>query len=94
MADETVTVTLEAGDAQDEITVPAGILDLLSEEGEEPLEVVGDLALLGLAQQAHGIVHHSHGEVSEEIEEAEALTMELFEERFGQSFGEMTGHSH
>ncbi len=94
MSQETVTVTLEAGDAQDEITVAAGILDLLSEEGEDPLEVVGDLAMLGLAQQAHGIVHHSHGDVGEEIEKAEALTMELFEERFGQSFGEMTGHSH
>ncbi len=94
MSDETVTVTLQAGDSEDELTVPAGILDLLSEEDEDPLEVVGDLAMLGLAQQAHGIVHHSHGDVSEDIEKAEALTMELFEERFGQSFGEMTGHSH
>ncbi len=94
MTDETVTVTLQAGDSEDELTVPAGILDLLTEEGEDPIEVVGDLAMLGLAQQAHGIVHHSHGDVTEDIEKAEALTMELFEERFGQSFGEMTGHSH
>jgi hypothetical protein len=57
-------------------------------------DVVGDLAMLGLAQQAHGAVHHGHGEASEELERAESTTMELFEERFGESYAEMTGHDH
>jgi hypothetical protein len=91
---ETVTVRLEADDASDELTIPAALIDLLGEGGEETPEVVGDIAMLGFTQQAHGAVHHSHGEVDERIEEAEALAAELFEERFGQSFAEMTGHDH
>jgi len=50
--------------------------------------------LLGETQQAHGIVHHSQGEIDQEIADAEELTMELFEERFGQTYGEVTGHQH
>ena len=94
MSQETVTVRVETEDASDEIEVPVDIVELLGEEGDTAPNVVGDLALLGLAQQAHGIVHHSHGEVDEDIQAAEALTMDLFEERFGQTFGELTGHSH
>jgi hypothetical protein len=56
--------------------------------------VVGDLAMLGFVQQAHGIVHHSQGEVGEDLQAAEELAMDLFEERFGQSYAEVTGHSH
>ncbi|MEF8781728.1 MAG: hypothetical protein V5A39_02170 [Haloarculaceae archaeon] len=94
MASETVTVTLESGDATDELEVPATLVDLLSEGEETATTVVGDLAMLGLAQQAHGIVHHSQGDVGEDIEAAEELTLDLFEERFGQTYGEVTGHSH
>jgi hypothetical protein len=94
MAKETATVRLETDDASDELTVPVDVLELLSEGDEDITTVVGDLAMLGIAQQAHGIVHHSQGEVGEDVEAAEELTMELFEERFGQSYGEMTGHSH
>jgi hypothetical protein len=94
MASETITVTLESGDATDELEVPATLVDLLSEGEETATTVVGDLAMLGLAQQAHGIVHHSQGDVSEDIEAAEELTLDLFEERFGQTYGEVTGHSH
>ena len=94
MATETITVTLETDDATEEIEVSATLVETLAEEGEDPTTVLGDLAVLGLAQQAHGIVHHSQGEIPAELEEAEALTMDLFEERFGQSYGEMTGHSH
>lgn len=94
MADETVSVTLEAADGSDDLTVPVTIVEMLSEEGETVPEVIGDLALLGLAQQAHGVVHHARGEVGDEIQAAETLTMELFEERFGQTYGEVTGHDH
>lgn len=94
MSQDTVTVTLETEDERDELEVPTAIIDLLTEEEESVPVVVGDLAMLGIAQQAHGIVHHSQAEISEELEEAEALTMDLFEERFGKSYAEVTGHGH
>jgi hypothetical protein len=94
MANDTITVTLETDDESDEIEVSEALVEILSEGDEGVPTVVGDLAVLGLAQQAHGVVHHSQGGVSDELEAAEELTMELFEERFGQSYGEVTGHSH
>jgi hypothetical protein len=94
MAPETTTVTIEVDGDSDEFTIPVTLTEALSEDDETSAEVVGNLALLGLAQQAHGIVHHSHGDVGEELEAAEEATLEEFEERFGQSFQEMTGHSH
>lgn len=94
MAPESTTVNIEADGETDDIIVPLAITEALSEEGETTAEVVGDLAVLSLAQQVHGILHHSHGEVDEELEAAEAEILDEFEERFGQSFAEMTGHSH
>jgi hypothetical protein len=94
MTDQTVSVTLESGDTTDEIEVPTTLVDLLGEGDESVPTVVGDLAVLGLAQQAHGVVHHGQGETSQELEDAEALMMDLFEDRFGQTYGEVTGHSH
>jgi hypothetical protein len=97
MADQsdTVTLTVESEEGSDEVTLPAELIDLLKEENEEtPAEVVGDLAMMGCAQRIHATVHHSQGDVDPTIERLEELTMELFEERFGASYGEMTGHSH
>jgi hypothetical protein len=94
MATETVTITLETEEDSDEIEVPVGAVDLLSEGEEGPSAVAGDLALLGVAQQLHGVVHHTHGEVDEDIEAAEQKALDLFEERFGRSFADMTGHDH
>ena len=50
--------------------------------------------MMGCAQRIHATVHHSEGEVDPQIERLEELTMELFEERFGASYGELTGHDH
>jgi hypothetical protein len=96
MADNTVTVSLQSDDHADtdEIEVPTALVELLGEDDGSVTAVVGDLAMLGLAQQAHGIVHHGQGDVSDDLESTEALTMDLFEERFGQTYGEVTGHSH
>ena len=94
MTDETVTVTLETGDSSDEIEVPVTLVEMLGEGDESVPSVVGDLAILGLAQQAHGVVHHGQGEVSPALEEAEELMMDLFEDRFGQTYAEVTGHGH
>jgi hypothetical protein len=94
MAPETTTVTIEVDGQSDEFSVPPLLTEALSEEDESSAEVVGNLALLGLAQQAHGIVHHGHGDVGDELEAAEEATLDEFEDRFGQSFAEMTGHDH
>lgn len=94
MTAETITVTLETDEDSDELEVPAKIIDLLNDSDEGVTTVVGDLAMLSIAQQAHGIIHHTQGEIGEDVEAAEELTMDLFEERFGQSFAQMTGHDH
>ncbi|NHN59260.1 MULTISPECIES: hypothetical protein [Halorussus] len=93
---ETATYTIESpdGDAE-ELTLPTGILDMLREDDSETdPEVLGDLAMLSFAQQAHALVHHAPQEPDESVLADEEKAMELFEERFGQSFDEMTGHSH
>lgn len=94
MAPETTTVSIDVDGSTDEFTVPVALAEALSEEDETAAEVVGDLALLGFAQQAHGLIHHGQGDVGEELEAAEEATLAEFEERFGRSFAEMTGHSH
>jgi len=93
---ETVTYTIESpdGDSED-LTLPRGVVDLLrEEESETDTSVLGDLTMLSFAQQAHALVHHAAEDPDQHVQDLEERTMELFEERFGQTFGEMTGHSH
>jgi hypothetical protein len=92
----TTTLEISSDDgASDELTIPTALVDLLAEDDdEEAPEVVGDIALFGMAQRIHGAVHHSQGEASEEIQAIEQATLDLFEERFGQSFADLTGHDH
>jgi hypothetical protein len=96
MADESdnVTLTIESADGTDEVTLSQDLLQMLAEGDETPAEVVGDLAMFGCAQRAHMTVHHNDGEVDPELEQIEATTMDLFEQRFGATYGEVTGHQH
>lgn len=94
MASDTVTITLESDQDSDELEIPVDAIDLLDENDEGAPTVIGDLALLGVTQQLHGLIHHTQEEVSPHVQEAEEKTLELFEERFGRSFAEMTGHDH
>lgn len=90
---ETITVSIESEDGRDEIAVPATLVDLLAEEGQGSAEAVADVTLLSFASRAHHLVHHDEG-VGEDLEAAEAEIMDRFEERFGVTFGEATGHQH
>ncbi|GAB6878628.1 hypothetical protein JCM17823_09020 [Halorubrum gandharaense] len=94
MADtETYTVTGPDGD-EDTVELPAGLVDTMAEEGEEPTKVLTDVVLQAMAQQAHALVHHSEGEVPADIAEMNETAERLFEERFGVSLQEAIGHSH
>ena len=90
---ETITFTIESGADTDEVTIPASLVELLAEGDQPPAEVVSDVTLLSFASRAHHMVHHGEG-VESEIKDAEARIMELFEERFGVTYGEATGHQH
>lgn len=95
MASDTVTLTLESEEDVDELTVPRQLVDMLREsEDETAPEVVGDIAMMGFAQRIHGAVHHAEGEPSEELVELNDVSMDLFEDRFGQTFEDLVGHSH
>lgn len=97
MADqpETVTFTIEGPDGTtDDVQLPAGLADLLGEPGDTEASVVGDMALLSLVQQIHAAVHHGEDDVDEDVRAMEERASDLFEERFGISFAEATGHSH
>ncbi|WP_338738739.1 DUF7545 family protein [Haloplanus salilacus] len=90
---ETYTVTGPSGES-DEFELPEGLVDTLSEQGERPPTVVAEITLLAFVQRSHAIVHHAEGEVPEDLREINETAEELFEERFGMTFGEATGHDH
>jgi len=94
MDEATFTIEDPDGDT-DELTIPAGLVDLFSEEDDDSdAQVVTDIALMAFSQRAHMLVAHGEGEPSEELEAIEEATLDKFEERFGQTFGEATGHQH
>ncbi|WP_338729166.1 hypothetical protein [Haladaptatus sp. DJG-WS-42] len=91
---ETATFSIESSDGStDEVELPTELIDLLAEE-ESSAETVADVVLIGFAQRAHALVHHSHGDFDADIEAIEESVLETFEERFGMTFAEMTGHDH
>ena len=91
---ETISFAIEADDGtEDEVTLPAGLADLVAEGDQTSAETVGDVVLLSFASRAHHVVHHGEG-ADEELEAQEEAAMDLFEERFGVTFAEATGHHH
>lgn len=90
---EDYEIEIAVAEDEDVVTVPADALEAITDD-DEPARAAGDLIMLGLAQQLHAAVHHDQADLGESIEEAEADLMDDFEERFGVSYGEMTGHSH
>ena len=93
-ATEMVTISIETDDDEDELTVPAGLLDLIRDGDQSDAAVVGDVALLSFASRTHHLVHHGQGEPTDEILDVEEATMDAFEDRFEMTFEEATGHDH
>ncbi|MFB6129944.1 MAG: hypothetical protein ABEJ28_03875 [Salinigranum sp.] len=94
MAD-TESYTIEAPDGDtDTLELPAGLVDVLSEQGESKATVVSEISLLAFVQRAHAVVHHSEGEVTADLREMNETAEQLFEERFGVSYAEAVGHQH
>jgi hypothetical protein len=94
MADtDPVTVRIEVEGEENELELPGALVELVAEEGQSMPEAVGDVTMMSMASQVHHLVHHGEGDTSE-WEPVEEAAMDLFEERFGETFGEATGHSH
>jgi len=89
-----VTVTIDTKGSTEDITLPADLVEFLA-EGDPTATVVADITTFAFTQRAHAMAHHS-GEIPEDldVEAIEDRAMELFEERFGASYEEVTGHSH
>lgn len=92
--EETTTVRLETDGAEDELEIPAGLIDLLTEDDEPTPTVVADIAMFGFAQRVHTAVHHSQGDIDKDLEAIESATMDRFEQRFGTRYEELIDHSH
>ncbi|ELY40321.1 MULTISPECIES: DUF7545 family protein [Natronorubrum] len=96
MTDDIETTTFEItadDDSTDDVTIPSGLVDLVAEGDQSDAETIADITLLSFASRAHHIVHHGEG-ADEELEAQEDRIMDLFEERFGVTYGEATGHQH
>ncbi|MCU4925715.1 hypothetical protein OB905_06910 [Halobacteria archaeon AArc-dxtr1] len=88
-----LTLSISADDQETDVTIPTGLIDLVAEEGQSEAETVGDVTLLAFASRAHHMVHHGE-DADETLAAQEERIMELFEERFGVTYGEATGHQH
>ena len=94
MTIEDVTVTIEADGETADVDLPVGLLSRLTEPDETHADAVGSIVLMSFVGRAHALAHHSEGETDEELEEIEDTMLERFEERFGVTYAEATGHSH
>ncbi|MFB6070588.1 MAG: hypothetical protein ABEJ76_06135 [Halanaeroarchaeum sp.] len=94
MTENTVTIALETDGDADEIELSADLIDLFREQDTETdVEIVGDMVVMAFAERVHAILHHGQG-ADEDLEAIEADVMDRFEDRFGMTYEEATGHSH
>jgi len=95
MAAETDSFTIEGPDGTSEtVEIPAGLADVFTEQGEDATAVVADFVVQAFAQQTHAVVHHSQDDVPADLDALNDQMEEIFEERFGVSLADATGHSH
>lgn len=93
VADETFTIEGPDGTTST-VELPQGLADVFSEGDEEPTDVLAEFVIQAFAQQTHAAVHHSEGEVPEELKALNERMEDLFEERFGVTIAEAMGHGH
>ncbi len=94
MADD-LRFDVEAADGSaDAFAVPTALLDRLSEGDEPAARIVADVAVMAFAGRAHALVHHADDQPDAALESAEQAMLEDFEERFGVTYAEATGHAH
>ncbi len=92
---DTIQVSVETETDADQLELPTEILELYRESPEETdAQIASDMLMMAFTERAHALAHHGEGEEMPEIEAIEGDMMELFEERFGVSYAEATGHSH
>lgn len=95
MADETLTLTIGTDDGDEEtVEVSAEMIDLLKEGDQSPAAVAGDLLVMDLSNRIHHMSHHGQGPEGADMDGMEETMMAIFEDRFGQTFAEATGHDH
>mgnify|MGYP006301162471 CR=1 FL=1 len=91
---ESYAVRIDADGDETELEVPEALVSALSEPDDSPADVVADVVVMSFAGRAHALLHHTEGEPADDLREAEAEMMDRFEERFGVTYAEATGHSH
>ena len=95
MSSESITVDVQTGGETDSVELPADLVDLFREEPDETdAEIVADVLVMSFAERVHAVVHHGEGHGTESLEGIESAMMDRFEERFGMTFGQATGHDH
>lgn len=93
MADD-LQFTVDGDGETADLTLPRALVEALGDGDEPAAEIVADVAQMGFTSRAHMLVHHDDGEVPSELEAAEERARELFEQRFGTTYAEATGHDH
>ena len=91
---ESYTVRIDADGDETELEVPEALVAALSEQDDSPADVVADVVVMSFAGRAHALLHHAQEEPDDDLREAEAEMMDRFEERFGVTYAEATGHAH
>lgn len=91
---DTSHVTIRVDDSEDSVELPEELFSLFTEEDQTPASAATDLMVLDYTHRLHAQVHHTEDEPDERIVELEADLRDRFEDRFGASFGELTGHQH
>ena len=92
---DSITVTVDTESGSDEITLPLDIVDLYREEpSENDAMIVADMVVMAFTERAHALAHHGEGETEVDMDAIEDEMLGAFEDRFGVTYAEATGHSH
>lgn len=91
---ETRRVRIEIAGEDDEVELPAGVLEYLADDSQPPARTAGDLLMVDCTHRLHAEAHHTEGDADDGLLVLEEAMRDRFESRFGSSFTELTGHEH